>query len=92
MKTRKIPQRTCVACRATKPKRELIRVVRIPSGAVVVDRKGKVSGRGAYICPTLECFDQAVKSKKLEHALEVVLDSGIVDQLRQLVAKENISG
>ncbi len=92
MKTRKIPQRTCVACRATKPKRELIRVVRTPSGAVVVDRKGKVSGRGAYICPTLECFDQAVKSKKLEHALEVVLDSDIVDQLRQLVAKENISG
>lgn len=92
MKTRKIPQRTCVACRATKPKRELIRVVRIPSGAVVVDRKGKVSGRGAYICPTLGCFDQAVKSKKLEHALEVVLDSDIVDQLRQLVAKENISG
>ncbi|AUW93703.1 MAG: YlxR family protein [Sulfobacillus thermosulfidooxidans] len=92
MKTRKIPMRTCVACRTTRPKRELIRVVRTPTGTVVVDRKGKVSGRGAYICSTVDCFDLAVRSKKLEHALDVVLDSEIVDQLRQMVAKENISG
>ncbi len=92
MKVKKIPMRTCVACRTTRPKKELIRVVRLPAGSVVIDRKGKVSGRGAYICESLACFDQAVKTNKLERALEVALAEDVIEQLRQVVEKEKISG
>lgn len=62
--------RTCVGCRAVLPKKELIRVVRDPEGALHVDATGKKSGRGAYICPALECLRAAVKGKRLERALE----------------------
>ena len=48
--SRKAPQRTCVACRAVKDKRELTRIVREPDGKVAIDPRGKLAGRGAYIC------------------------------------------
>ena len=34
---KKIPMRQCVGCREMKPKKELIRVVRSPEGAVSLD-------------------------------------------------------
>ena len=46
-KVRKVPQRTCVGCRAVRPKQELIRIVREPSGAVELDATGRKAGRGA---------------------------------------------
>ena len=47
MKPKKIPMRMCVGCRESKPKRELIRVVRAPDGTVSMDPGGKKPGRGA---------------------------------------------
>jgi len=44
-----IPLRTCVACQRTKPKRELLRIVRTPDSHVFIDATGKKSGRGAYL-------------------------------------------
>ena len=41
---RKIPMRQCMGCRERKPKRELIRVVRSPEGAVSLDFQGKAPG------------------------------------------------
>ena len=54
-KVKKLPQRQCVGCRERKEKRELIRVVRSPEGGISLDFKGKKPGRGAYLCPDLEC-------------------------------------
>lgn len=34
-----------------KPKKELIRIVRTPEGAIELDKTGKKAGRGAYVCP-----------------------------------------
>jgi predicted RNA-binding protein YlxR (DUF448 family) len=68
-----IPLRTCVACRETKPKRELLRVVRTPDGHVVLDATGKKSGRGAYLCARLSCWENAIKKKRLEQELELTL-------------------
>ena len=68
-----IPLRSCVACRETKPKRELVRVVRLPDESVAVDRTGKHNGRGAYLCPAQECWELAQKRKALNHALSVVV-------------------
>lgn len=65
---KKIPMRQCLGCREMKPKRELIRVVKSPEGAVSLDFKGKLSGRGAYICHSADCLKKAVKSKALERA------------------------
>ena len=70
MKVKKIPQRMCVGCQEMKNKRELVRVVRTPEGEVLIDRTGKKSGRGAYVCLNLECVGKARKEKRLEKALE----------------------
>jgi predicted RNA-binding protein YlxR (DUF448 family) len=72
MQMRPLPQRTCIACRSTSGKRELIRIVRTP-GSVEVDLTGKKAGRGAYICPQSSCWDQALKKGRLESALRVTL-------------------
>ncbi len=66
---KKIPMRQCLGCREMRPKRELIRVVRSPEGNVALDFKGKMPGRGAYVCPSAECLKKATKSKALERAL-----------------------
>jgi predicted RNA-binding protein YlxR (DUF448 family) len=64
-----VPQRTCIGCRKTSVKRDLIRLVRIPDGSVEIDTTGKKSGRGAYLCPARECWESAFNSGKLEYAL-----------------------
>jgi len=72
-KRKHVPQRTCVACRAKRPKRELVRIVRAPNGDVAVDETGKRSGRGAYLCPTKECWQRALSEGHLNRALRVSL-------------------
>jgi len=61
-----VPLRTCVSCRETKPKRELLRVVRTPDGHVLMDATGKKSAK-------LSCWENALKKKRLEQEFELVL-------------------
>jgi predicted RNA-binding protein YlxR (DUF448 family) len=70
-KTRHVPLRTCVVCHTTKPKRELLRVVRTPQGHVELDAGGKKSGRGAYLCAKYSCWEAALKRHRLEHEFEL---------------------
>ncbi|NLB91474.1 MAG: YlxR family protein [Clostridiales bacterium] len=87
MKPRKIPMRMCVGCREMKPKKELLRVVKTPEGEILLDFSGKVSGRGAYVCPNKECLERAVKQKQLDRALEVVLDDEVIKDLEKALEK-----
>ncbi|MBI4493950.1 MAG: YlxR family protein [Chloroflexi bacterium] len=65
-----IPQRTCIACRRVRPKREMVRVVRTPAGSVEVDPTGKKSGRGAYLCRAQACWTAALQRQVLARALK----------------------
>ena len=69
------PMRTCIACRESKPKRELLRIVRTPDGHVLLDPTGKKAGRGAYLCAKLSCWDNALKRKRLEDAFEIAISA-----------------
>ena len=73
MPQRHIPQRTCVACRSERPKRDMVRIVRSPDGAVEVDPTGKRSGRGAYLCLQPPCWQAALKRHALDKALKTEL-------------------
>lgn len=84
---RKAPMRQCLGCNEHKPKREMIRVVRTPDGAVELDFVGKKSGRGAYICPKRSCFAKARKSKRIENILEVKLPEEIYDRMEQSISE-----
>ena len=70
---RHAPMRTCVACQQEKPKRELIRVVHTPAGAVDVDSTGKKAGRGAYLCPKQSCWQRGLQKNALERALKTTI-------------------
>ena len=80
---KKIPQRRCMGCRERKEKRQLIRVVRQPDGNVLLDFSGKVSGRGAYLCPNKECLIRAQKAKSLERNLEVPIPDEVYARLEK---------
>ena len=62
--------RMCVGCRAERPKNEMLRVVRGADGVVEMDTIGRLQGRGAYLCPDLECLRAAIKKKALPRALK----------------------
>lgn len=80
---KKIPMRQCLGCREMKPKRELIRAVKSPDGEVNLDFKGKMPGRGAYLCPNGECLKKAMKSKALERAFSTQIPTEIYDALEK---------
>ena len=87
--TRKIPMRMCIGCRERRPKRELIRIVRTPNDDIQLDRTGKLSGRGAYLCADRsECLKRAVRSKALERALERPVTEEIYEALNQQMGEQ----
>ena len=63
---KKIPMRQCVGCGLMKNKKEMIRVIKIATGEILLDKTGRQNGRGAYICDDKECLIKAKKNKGLE--------------------------
>lgn len=80
---RKIPERRCVGCVGTFPKKDLIRVVRSPEGEISIDFTGKKSGRGAYLCKSEACFKKARKSGILHRSLECEISEEIYAELEK---------
>jgi predicted RNA-binding protein YlxR (DUF448 family) len=78
---KRVPQRTCIACRSTEAKRGLVRIVRTPEGRVELDPTGKKNGRGAYVHESRECWDVALRRDRLGHALKVAVPA---DDMRRL--------
>ncbi len=81
MRPRKLPMRQCLGCNEHKPKRELVRVVRSPEGAVSLDPTGKRSGRGAYVCRNIACFKKIRKSGRLGKNLSCEIPAEVYDRL-----------
>ncbi|MPQ42413.1 RNase P modulator RnpM [Clostridium tarantellae] len=88
MKPKKIPMRMCNGCMEMKPKKELIRVVKNNEGEVSVDLTGKKSGRGAYICKNLECFEKAFKAKRLNKNLQTNIEENVYTKLKEEIINE----
>jgi predicted RNA-binding protein YlxR (DUF448 family) len=79
---RRVPQRTCIACRSTEAKRGLVRVVRTPEGRVVLDPTGKANGRGAYVHESRACWEEALKKDRLGRALKVTVPAEDAEMLK----------
>lgn len=80
---KKVPERMCVVCRQMKPKNELIRVVN-NNGVVVVDKTGKINGRGVYLCKCKDCVCKAIKSKGFVKQHGFTLES-VAQELENLI-------
>lgn len=55
-----MPERTCVGCREKKEIHELIRFT-CYNGVMSFDPKGRKPGRGAYLCGSPDCLENAIK-------------------------------
>lgn len=85
---KKVPERKCIGCQEVKPKKELVRIVKNKENEIFVDLTGKANGRGAYICPSVECLEKAVKSNRLSKSFEQEIDNEIYEKLREVIIKE----
>lgn len=61
MHQKRVPLRMCAGCGESKPKKELVRVVRSPEGEISLDLTGKKPGRGAYVCKSADCTGRREK-------------------------------
>jgi predicted RNA-binding protein YlxR (DUF448 family) len=91
VKPKKVPVRLCVACRQPKAKKELLRIVKSPEGMLKLDTTGKAQGRGAYICPEIECLDKAKKTKALERALDYPLTEELYNEVKRVILRRAIT-
>ena len=78
MNAKKFPQRQCIGCGEMKNKKEMIRILKTPEGEFVVDATGRKNGRGAYICPSMDCFKKAVKGKGLERSFKMAIPKEVI--------------
>ena len=98
MKQKKTPLRKCTGCGEMKGKRELIRVVKSPEktdengnlvsgGEISLDLTGKKSGRGAYVCKSLECYQKARKARRFERSLSCKIPEEVYEQMASELEK-----
>ncbi len=83
MVVKKVPMRQCTGCREMKSKREMIRVIRTTEGEICIDATGRKNGRGAYICPNMDCLKLAVKNRGLERSLKTAIPESVYQQLEE---------
>lgn len=88
MKTRKIPVRMCIGCGEMKEKKSLVRVIKTPEDEILPDLTGKKSGRGAYLCKCMDCFELAQKGRKLERAFSCKIDAAVYEELKNELQRE----
>ena len=74
----------CVSCGEMRPKKELLRMVKTPEGAIELDFTGKKNGRGASICKSQACFEKLPRAgKRNEKAFGCKLPEELSAQLRE---------
>lgn len=83
MSTMKFPQRQCIGCGEMKNKKEMIRIVKTTEGGFVLDATGRKNGRGAYLCPSAECFKKAVRNKGLERSFKMAIPKEVYETLEK---------
>lgn len=86
---KKIPMRRCCGCMTSFEKSKLIRVVMTANGDFVIDTCGKINGRGAYICNSVECMNKCIKNRGLERSFKTNLPKEIYDKLLKEMEKIN---
>lgn len=90
-KQKHVPERTCIGCRSVKPKKELIRLVKLESGEIEIDITGKMKGRGTYLCNKIKCQEAGLKKKRIETTLHTKVSdeniNGLIERLRSLMTE-----
>ena len=66
-----------------KSKKEMIRVIKTAEDQILLDATGRKNGRGAYLCPSMECFKKAVKGRGLERSFKMAIPREVYETLKK---------
>ncbi len=83
MKIKKIPLRMCICCKQMKPKKEMLRVVKVNENEFVLDETGKQNGRGAYICKESDCISVSISKKLLNKSYKQKVNDSVYDSIKE---------
>lgn len=89
IKKKKVPIRMCCGCGENFPKRDLIRIVKSPEGEISLDKTGKKSGRGAYICPKVDCLTKAQKNRRIDRVFSCQIPNEVYEVMINELSKDN---
>lgn len=87
MKNKKVPMRQCVGCRELRNKKDLLRILKTPDNNVIFDDTGRMNGRGAYICPSVECLKKARRTKAIERSLDISIPDEVYDAIERQMSE-----
>ena len=83
MSMKKVPLRQCIGCQEMNSKKEMIRVIKTAEDEIMLDATGRKNGRGAYLCPSMECLKKAVKGKGLERSFKMAIPKEVYETLEK---------
>ena len=83
MSMKKVPLRQCIGCQEMKSKKEMISVIKTAEDEIMLDATGRKNGRGAYLCPSMECLKKAVKGKGLERSFKMAIPKEVYETLEK---------
>ena len=72
--------RTCIGCRESKPKQDMIRIA-CYEGEIAVDVTGRAKGRGVYICKDPACLEKAKKTGAVKRGFKMNFDDSDLDRV-----------
>lgn len=84
---KKIPMRQCIGCGEMKEKKNLMRILKKEDGSFEIDVTGKKNGRGAYLCPSPNCLEKAIRTRGLERSLKCPVPREVYEQFREEMAR-----
>ena len=88
-----VPMRTCAGCREVTGKRQMVRIVRTPTG-IEIDTTGKKAGRGMYLHRDPECWKKGINGA-VARALRTQLtesDKTLLNDYLEILTSENELG
>ena len=83
MSTKKIPLRQCIGCGEMKSKKEMVRILKTETEGIILDPTGRKNGRGAYICPSSQCFEKAIKTRGVDRSFKMQVPKEVYDTLKK---------
>ena len=83
MNSKKCHERMCICCGQMKEKGELLRIIKTKDGDILIDKTGKLNGRGAYLCDDRACFTKAYKKKGFDRSFHEGVPAEVYEALQQ---------
>ena len=58
-------------------------MIKTAEDQILLDATGRKNGRGAYLCPSMECFKKAVKGRGLERSFKMAIPREVYETLEK---------